>query len=99
VNLYAATTINWQLEEDSYLGGTLTQWCKIRRYGPSCLQNLKEEEMEREPIFEADFTMDHIRQFVDLSVPLQDFNLQEEEEDDISWNLAENGKYSSRSAY
>jgi hypothetical protein len=48
---------------------------------------------------EAEFTVEHIRQYIGLWANLADVNLHEDIEDDISGNLTQNGHYSSQSAY
>jgi hypothetical protein len=47
----------------------------------------------------VEFTLDHIRQFVDLWIQLHDINLQDDMIDDIKWNLTERGQYTTKSAY
>lgn len=46
-----------------------------------------------------EFSFAHVEQFVDLWIKLQEVNLIEEAEDDITWNLSTNGMYSASSAY
>jgi hypothetical protein len=48
---------------------------------------------------EAEFTVEHIHQYIGLWVKLADVSLHEDIEDDISWNLTEDDHYSSKSAY
>jgi hypothetical protein len=46
----------------------------------------------------VEFTLDYIRQFVDLWNQLHGINLHEDMIDDIKWNLTENGQYTTKSA-
>ena len=48
---------------------------------------------------EEEFSINHVRQFIDLWVKLQNVNLQDNIEDTIVWNLSANGEYSAKSAY
>jgi hypothetical protein len=48
---------------------------------------------------DAVFTIQHIRQYISLWVKLSEVSLNEDVEDEISWNLTDNGIYSSTSAY
>jgi hypothetical protein len=47
----------------------------------------------------AEFTLQHIRQYISLWVKLSEVTLQEGIDDAITWNLTDNGHYSSSSAY
>jgi hypothetical protein len=46
-----------------------------------------------------DFTFEHLAQFIELWTLIQNFNLNENVEDDISWKLTESGHYTTKSAY
>jgi hypothetical protein len=48
---------------------------------------------------DGNFSMDHLSQFVDLWTQINNVQLDEEMEDDISWKFTENGQYSAASAY
>jgi purine nucleoside permease len=50
-------------------------------------------------ILDATFTLDHLSQFIDLRAKVQEVHLNEEINEDISWALTTNGKYSAKSAY
>jgi hypothetical protein len=43
--------------------------------------------------------MDHLSQFVDLWGLINNFQLDEDEDDDITWKLTSNGQYTTKSAY
>ena len=45
------------------------------------------------------FTFDHVAQFVDLWILLQDVNLDHDVDDEITWRLTANGQYTAASAY
>ena len=45
------------------------------------------------------FTVEHLRQCVELWALIQNVELCEEMDDDISWKLTANGEYSAKSAY
>jgi hypothetical protein len=62
-------------------------------------QALHDNAWVRKIDFHQDFSFDHLSQFVDLWSLLQDFQLNDNLEDDISWRLTENGCYTSKSAY
>jgi hypothetical protein len=49
--------------------------------------------------FDQDFSFLHLSQFIELSSLIDNFQLQANIEDDISWRLTENGQYSTKSAY
>jgi hypothetical protein len=49
--------------------------------------------------FDQDFSFLHLSQFIELSSLVDNFQLQANIEDDISWRLTENGCYASKSAY
>jgi hypothetical protein len=46
-----------------------------------------------------DFSLEHLSQFVELWGLIQNFHLNEDLKDDITWKLTESGHYSSKSAY
>jgi hypothetical protein len=48
---------------------------------------------------EANFTFEHLSQFIDLWVLLQSETLNDYVEDSIHWKLTTNGQYSAASAY
>jgi hypothetical protein len=48
---------------------------------------------------EDDFSLEHLSRFVELWSLIQNFHLNENLEDDISWRLTENGHYTTKSAY
>jgi hypothetical protein len=48
---------------------------------------------------EQGFSMDHLSQFVDLWGLINNFQLDEDEDDDITWKLTSNGQYTTKSAY
>jgi hypothetical protein len=49
--------------------------------------------------FEANFTFEHLSQFIDLWIILQSVTLNDGVEDSIRWNLTTNGQYFVASAY
>jgi hypothetical protein len=50
-------------------------------------------------VFNHDFSLDHLSQFVELWNLIQNFNLVDNIEDDISWRLTDDGQYNTKSAY
>jgi hypothetical protein len=48
--------------------------------------------------FGEDFTFEHLSQFIELWSLIQNFHLNENVEDEISWKLTESGHYTTKSA-
>jgi hypothetical protein len=71
--------------------------CKRKKW--TVANALKDDEWIRKLSNVATLSIDHITQFVQLWVLIQNVHLTEDVEDDIHWKLTNNGEYSTASAY
>jgi hypothetical protein len=71
--------------------------CKRKKW--TVANALKDDEWINKLSNEATLSIEHITQFVQLWVLIQNVHLTEDVEDDIHWKLTSNGEYSTASAY
>jgi hypothetical protein len=101
---------SWQNGKDSFLGCTWLNGVKpnvsllwifmsSKRKKWNVKTTLVENDFAAKIKVSANFTYEHVVQFVELWTQLQGIHLIDDIEDNITWTLTANGKYSVASAY
>jgi hypothetical protein len=64
-----------------------------------CQEDHDQQRLDLKINLDAEFTLERIRQYISLWIKLSEITLHDDIEYEITWNLTENGLYSSTSTY